>query len=64
MRPIGIFLGIILIMLGLIWTAQEYNLIPGSFLFELIPYAHRGPLAIIGGLMLMVMIANSTPKRP
>jgi hypothetical protein len=63
MRPLGNFLGIMLILLGLVWTAQEYNFLPGSFLFEIVPYEHRGPIAIIAGLMLMVMIANNTVKR-
>lgn len=52
MRSIGNALGIALILLGALWLLQEYNLIPGSFLYDEVSFPHRGFAALLAGIVI------------
>jgi hypothetical protein len=63
MRALANALGISLILLGLLWLAQEYNYIPGSFLYDQVSFAHRGLISVCAGILIMVVARASSTRR-
>lgn len=63
MRAIGNAIGIALILLGALWLLQEYNIIPGSFLYDEVSFAYRGFVSLIAGIVIMGLAAASSTKR-
>jgi hypothetical protein len=64
MRSLANALGISLILLGILWILQEHYFIPGSFLESQVSFAHRGAVSVAAGILLMVLGAFSSGKRP
>ena len=55
--------GILLILIGLVWTLQGINIFPGSFMTGQIQWAIYGMATIIAGAIL-VSIANRRKATP
>jgi hypothetical protein len=55
--------GILLILIGLVWTLQGINILPGSFMTGQIQWAIYGMATIIAGAIL-VRIANRRKATP
>jgi hypothetical protein len=55
--------GILLILMGLVWTLQGINILPGSFMTGQIQWAIYGLAAVIVGTIL-VLIANQRKASP
>jgi hypothetical protein len=55
--------GILLILIGLVWTLQGINILPGSFMTGQIQWAIYGMATIIAGAIL-VSIANRRKATP
>jgi hypothetical protein len=64
MRSIGNALGIGLFLLGVLWLLQEYNFIPGEFLYDLISWPHRGAIAAGAGILFLAVSFLNPGKRP
>lgn len=64
MRPIANALGIGLGLLGILWLLQEYNFIPGQFLYDLVSWPHRGAIALAAGVVILALSYLNPEKRP
>jgi TRAP-type C4-dicarboxylate transport system permease small subunit len=62
MRPIGNALGIGLIMLGALWLLQEYSVLQGQFLPDLLPFPHRGAVAAGAGIIILALLYINPEK--
>jgi hypothetical protein len=56
MRPIGNAVGALLILLGVVWLLQEYDIISGDIWSQAIPWPHRGLIAICAGVVFVFAI--------
>jgi len=63
MRSIGNALGIGLFLLGALWLLQEYNFIPGEFLYDVVSWPHRGFIAMGVGVLLLAFSFLNPGKR-
>jgi hypothetical protein len=63
-RPIANALGIGLGLLGILWLLQEYNFIPGQFLYDLVSWPHRGAIALAAGVVILALSYLNPEKRP
>jgi hypothetical protein len=63
MRALATALGVSLILLGVLWLLQEYNYIPGSFLYNHVSFAHRGAVALGAGIVFMILAASGSHSR-
>ena len=64
MRPIGNALGIGLILLGALWLMQEYNFVPGEFLYDVVSWPHCGAIAAGAGILILAISYLNPEKRP
>jgi hypothetical protein len=64
MRSLGSALGIGLVLLGALWLLQEYNFIPGEFLYDLVSWPHRGAIAMAAGILILALSFLNPEKRP
>jgi len=48
-------LGALLVLFGVIWILQGYNVLPGSFMSGQIQWAVRGGLAVAAGIVLLLL---------
>jgi hypothetical protein len=64
MRPIANALGIGLVLLGALWLLQEYNFIPGEFLYDLVSWPHHGAIAMAAGILILALSFLNPEKRP
>ena len=63
MRPIGNALGLGLILLGALWLFQEYGLVQGQFLPDLLPWPHRGAMVAAVGIVLLALVYLNPENR-
>ena len=63
MRSIGSALGIGLVLLGALWLLQEYNFIPGEFLYDVVSLPHRGAFALTVGIVLLALVFLNPERR-
>jgi hypothetical protein len=54
MRTIFHAIGAVLVSVGLLWLLQEYGVVPGSFMIYEVPWAHRGLLAMVLGVIILI----------
>ena len=47
--------GVLLILVGLVWTLQGFNVLPGSVMSGSPTWATSGPLVLVIGLVLTVI---------
>ncbi len=46
--------GVLLFLMGAVWTLQGFNILPGSFMSGRIQYAILGIIVGIGGILILV----------
>lgn len=63
MRQLLIGLGVVMILLGGLWTLQGVGLLPGSFMTGQSFWATVGLLLLIAGVVLCIIGARR-PERP
>ena len=61
-RVLGLVLGVILLLLGALWTLQGANVLPGSFMTGSTTWLVIGLLAVAAGVALLWRSARS--RRP
>jgi hypothetical protein len=54
MRTIFNGMGAALVSVGLLWLLQEYDVVPGSFLIYEVPWPHRGLIAMVLGIIILI----------
>lgn len=54
MKIVLSIVGVLLILAGIVWTLQGFNILPGSFMSGHIQYAVLGVIVGIGGIVLLV----------
>lgn len=57
-RPATLALGLVLLLVGLLWTAQGLGWIGGSFMTGATVWAVIGPLTAVVGVVLLVRSAR------
>ena len=62
-RPIAIVLGVVLVIVGIVWTMQGLGYLGGSPMTGVTLWAVVGPLVAIGGVLLLVRGARTTDGR-
>lgn len=55
MKTVRLIIGILLVLMGGIWTLQGINVLPGSFMTGQIRWAVYGGIAAVAGLVLIVL---------
>ncbi|HEY8102835.1 MAG TPA: hypothetical protein VIF82_19010 [Burkholderiaceae bacterium] len=48
-------LGILLMLIGIVWSLQGINVLPGSFMTGQIQWAVYGAIAFVVGLVLLIL---------
>jgi hypothetical protein len=43
---------------------QEYNFVPGEFLYDLVSWPHRGAIAMAAGILILALSFLNPEKRP
>ena len=54
MKIVLSIVGVLLTLMGIVWTLQGFNILPGSFMSGRIQYAVLGIIVGIGGILLLV----------
>lgn len=62
-RVLGLVLGVILLLLGALWTLQGANVLPGSFMTGSTTWLVIGLLAVAAGAALLWRSARSRSPR-
>ncbi len=52
MKIVLSIVGALLILMGIVWTLQGFNILPGSFMSGRIQYAILGIIVGIGGILI------------
>jgi len=55
--------GVLLSLVGLIWTLQGFNVLPGSAMSGSPLWATIGPFVLLAGLVLMAIAVARRPRR-
>jgi hypothetical protein len=59
MRWVGLFVGVVAVLVGLTWTLQGLNILRGSFMSGQTMWAVIGPIVGIVGLVLLAFTART-----
>lgn len=51
-KPLGIIVGVVLVLAGLVWTLQGFNIIQGSSMSGTTTWSIIGPIVLIAGAVL------------
>ena len=62
MRPLGIALGVIMVLMGAIWTLQGLNVLKGSAMSDQTLWAILGPVLAGFGVALVLVSARRRPQ--
>ncbi len=55
MKVVLSIIGVLLLLMGIVWTLQGFNILPGSFMSGRIQYAVLGIIVGIGGVLMLVL---------
>jgi hypothetical protein len=54
-RPVQVVLGVLLVVVGAVWTMQGLGYLPGSVMSGVTLWAVVGPVVALAGLVLVVL---------
>lgn len=61
-KPLWVLAGVVLVLVGLVWTLQGFNVIHGSSMSGTTTWAVIGPVVLIAGVVL-ASVGIRGPKR-
>lgn len=63
-RVVPTVLGVLLLLVGAVWTLQGANVLPGSFMTGSRFWLVAGLVFVVAGVALLVRAVRSTRQRP
>ncbi len=62
MRWVGMIIGVLIVIVGIVWTLQGLNILGGSVMSGHMIYAIIGPIVGVVGLVLLVIMGMRRRK--
>lgn len=62
MKIVWTIIGVLLFLMGAVWTLQGFNILPGSFMSGRILYAVLGLILVAAGIFMVVF--NNRRRKP